>query len=355
MGKWFVWFWIVALISTLVGMQALLFGTKGLPFSKRGGTHPSTRAPGEAQPPTKPGEKPVIEHEVGARPDQSPAQAAGSGGQMERYRPIKVSAGTIQRIEVVGGAIPSMARDAIVWLPPGYSSLEARQTKYPVLYLMDGQNVFEKAPASGASWNAAETAGKLIADGKIQPLIIVAIPHAGAARASEYLPFEMLDNVQPRGAEFISFLTGEVMPRIERMFRIQSGPDTTAIGGASLGAIIALEAAARRPDVFGKVLAESMPLIHKDRAAFKHFSATKTWPRKIAFGMGGKETGSDPKNAGANSQYTGTATAFAELAKGKGLGPDRFRLTIDEAAEHNEAAWARRFGPALEFLFPAAK
>ena len=53
-----------------------------------------------------------------------------------------------------------------------------------------------------------------------------------------------------------------------------------------------------------------------------------------------------------NKQYTAAASAFKELAQGKGLGADRFRLAIDEDATHNEEAWAKRFGPALEFLFP---
>lgn len=301
----------------------------------------------------QPGEKPVIELEVVAWKDSAPADTAAL--RLNRYHKIEVGAGTTRRIEVTGGGIAGLNRDVIVWLPPGYDDEANAHRSYPVLYLNDGQNVFEKLPTIPAEWQVDETAGRLIAAGKVEPLIIVAIPHAGAGRSQEYLPIEVLDNTPARGHEYVEFVINEVMPRVERAFRVKTGPENTGIGGASLGGVISLEAGTSRPNVFGKVLAESTPLAIKQRALFRYFAEKKNWPQKLYFGFGAKEAGNDPKDAAMNEQYAASATAFRDLMAGKGMGPDRFRFVLEEGAVHNEEAWARRFGPALEFLYPAGK
>ena len=304
----------------------------------------------------KPGEKPVIELTIEAWRDQMPGANVADAN--DRYRTINVGAGTLKRLEVVGGGGPgarTLNRDLLVWLPPGYEEPENRTRTYPVLYLMDGQNLFDKHGAIPAEGGVDETAAALIAAGKIEPIIVVGVPNAGAKRSQEYTPFAMIDGVRPGGTEFIAFLMNEAMPRVQRAFRVKSDPDNTAIGGSSLGAVIALEAATEHPGVFGKVICESMPMTTKERAAFKHFAAKKNWPRRIAMGMGGKEYGKDDKHEAQNRQLAGTAAAFKELMAGKGLASDRFRLIVDEGAPHDETAWAKRLGGELEFLFPAKK
>ena len=83
----------------------------------------------------------------------------------------------------------------------------------------------------------------------------------------------------------------------------------------------------QHPEKFSLALAESLPLVAKERAAFKHFAAAKTWPRKLVLGAGGKDAGTDPKQAAVNTKNTSTASAFKELAQGKGLGT-RFATMI---------------------------
>jgi predicted alpha/beta superfamily hydrolase len=364
MGRWFVGFWLLVVIFTLVGMQAWLFGTKGLP--KFGAPREAREQPAPVETPSPPSvEKPTAEPTPPARVEGAPVEVVPAPvapvkvepAVNERYREIKVGAGTLEWLEVAGGGVPGVTRDILVWLPPGYDAPENRTRTYPALYLMDGQNVFDTRPGAAGEWRADETAAELIGSGKIEPLIIVGVPSVrdGAKRSREYLPFELLDNVEPHGAEFVAFLVGEVRARVEGAFRVRAGLESTGVGGAGLGAIIALEAATEHPEVFGLALCESVPLVAKQRAAFRYFAAKRTWPAKLALGMGGKEAGSEPEKASINRQYTAMASAFKELAQGKGLGPDRFRLTIDAEAGPNEAAWAKRFGPALEFLFPAGK
>src|SRR5207244_4056121 len=135
-------------------------------------------------------------------------------------------------------------------------------------------------------WGADETAARLIAAGKIRPLIIVGVASAGAARAEEYMPIPLVEGVEPHGAEFIAFLAERVKPVVDERYRTKAAPTDTAGGGSDLGAVIALEAAMQRPDAFGMALCESMPLVAAKQALVRHFGAKKTWPRKIAFGVG---------------------------------------------------------------------
>lgn len=298
-----------------------------------------------------PGEKPVIELTVEAWKDQGPKEPARLG--LNPYRLIKVNAGTIKRVEVVGGGGYVKARDLIVWLPPGYDDAANAKRTYPVLYMQDGQNLFEKLPGLPAEWGMDETAAGLIAEKKIEPIIVVGIPNTGAGRMSEYLPVPAYDGVTPRGAEYVDFLVREVKPRIDNAFRTKPDAANTAIGGSSLGGLIALEAATEHPEVFGKVLAESTPLVAKGRMAFTHFAKAKNWPTKVYFGMGGSEAGTDPSDASKNGQYVASAQAFGELLKGRGFSASTLKVTIDPDAVHNEASWAKRLPGALEFLFPA--
>lgn len=301
----------------------------------------------------KPGEKPVIELEIVAWKDQAPGGAAASAD--NRYRTITVGAGRLERLEVVGGGGPGLAglsRDLLVWLPPGYDAQENRTRTYPVLYMADGQNLFQKHAGIPAEWGVDETAARLIDEKRIEPVIIVGIPHAGAKRSQEYLPIAAAGVKTPGAADFVAFLTGEAMPRVERAFRVKTGPQHTAIGGASLGAVIAMEAATARPDLFGKVLLESMPLAGEMKPLFAHFAQRKTWPTRMYMGMGGKEI---PADAAASSQWAAGAQAFKELAAGKGLTEANFKFVLEPDAVHNEEAWAKRFGAAMEFLFPVGK
>lgn len=293
------------------------------------------------------GEKPVIELEIETWRDKrawEPAQLAANP-----YREIKVSAGTIRRLDVNGGGVV-MRRDLVVWLPPGYDDPANAERRYPVLYMQDGQNLFDKHPGIPAEWGFDETCARLMTEGKIEPLIVVGIPHAGAARASEYLPLSVLDGVEPRGREYVQFLVSEVIPRVERAFRVRPGRDSRGIGGASLGGLIALEAATEKPGTFGKVLAESVPLPLGNNGVFRHFGAKPNWPLLVYFGMGGREAGD---NEGLNQRYVDGAGAFKELLAGRGLAAARARIVIDETAKHDEAAWAARLPGALEFLFPS--
>jgi enterochelin esterase-like enzyme len=150
-----------------------------------------------------------------------------------------------------------------VWVPPGYDDAENAARQYPVLYLNDGQNLFEPATSfNGVEWQVDETADRLIRERVIPPLIIVGIDNAGKDRVREYMPHRSFQSMMLRvqGTRYPSFLMKEVMPFVERHYRVLSGPRNTGLGGSSLGALIALYTVAVSPGIFGRLLLESPSL-----------------------------------------------------------------------------------------------
>ncbi|MBL9032418.1 MAG: alpha/beta hydrolase [Phycisphaerae bacterium] len=293
----------------------------------------------------KPGEPVVLEFVVEAWADQRPEAIAKKAA--DPYRTVAARGG-IRRLEVVGGGTPGRARDLLVWLPPGYDHRASADRRYPVLYMQDGQNLFEQLPGVPGEWRVDETAYDMMATGKAEPCIIVGIPHAGAGRIAEYNPPGGLPGFDARGEAYVQFLLTEVKPRVERSFRVKPGPESTAIGGSSMGALIALYASTRHPDVFGKALLESPTLARGSWQALPSLlDGATTLPRRVYVGMGGKET----PDASANERLTASATQLDSLLGSRGVS-DR-KLVIAPDAAHDEPAWAARFPDALAFLFPA--
>ena len=117
-----------------------------------------------------------------------------------------------------------------------------RARRYPVLYLNDGQNLFESATSfTGVEWQVDETADRLIREGKIAPTIFVGIDNAAKDRLREYMPYRSLHPMMMRvqGRRYPDFLMKEVLPFVSRNYRIAVGPENTRLGGSSLGALIA--------------------------------------------------------------------------------------------------------------------
>ncbi len=297
------------------------------------------------------GERPIIELEIADfREPVSLAEQVRSTG---FYRELQVT-GDIHRVQVQGGVgqSESMTRDLLVWTPPGYSDPENADRQYPVLYMFDGQNIFEQLAGLPSEWHADETATELIEADQVEPLIIVGIPHSGAGRLEEYLPFGSYRGVEGRGRQTMGWVMREVMPKIERAFRVKTDRDSTAIGGASLGGAMALYASTAYPDRFGRALVESLPMMGDEgKSAEQYLKNAEGWPGRLFIGMGGQEVSRDQADEDRNAMYRMWAENVDRIAASGGVAKADRKLMIVPDASHNENAWAERFDDALVFLF----
>jgi predicted alpha/beta superfamily hydrolase len=237
-----------------------------------------------------------------------------------------------------------------VWLPPGYDDAENSVTRYPVLYLNDGQNLFEPSTSfTGVEWQVDETAERLIREGLIPPMIVVGIDNAGKDRLREYMPYRSLSPAMLRvqGSRYPNFLIKEVMPFILRTYRIASGPENTGLGGSSLGALISLYTAASHPGWFGRLLLESPSLWASNRQMIKESRTVKQWPERIFLATGTAEAGREDRDRSMVDDVRELAAIFRRA----GLNDRRIKLVVEEGGTHHESAWARRFPDALAFLF----
>ena len=237
-----------------------------------------------------------------------------------------------------------------VWLPPGYDDAANSDVHYPVLYLNDGQNLFEAAASfTGVEWQVDETADRLIREGAVPPMIVVGLDNAGRDRLREYMPRRSMHPVMLRtlGRRYPDFLIKEVMPFVEQTYRVATSPESTGLGGSSLGALIALYTVMARPAVFGRLLLESPSLWASNRQLIKESRAVRIWPERIFLAVGTAEAGSPERNR----TVVDDVRELAAILRRAVLSEKRLRLVIKDGAGHTESAWAERFPEALQFLY----
>jgi len=299
------------------------------------------------------GEKPEIVYQIEAfrTPEDAAELLHGREGEPDDIT------GDLRTMVVTGGGgrASGTERELRVWLPEGYDDRANRTRRYPVLYMMDGQNLFTQTPGLPGEWGADETATRLIAEGVVEPLIIVGVPNAGRYRADEYLPFGDLPGIEPDGEGFVRWLTGTVMPAVESEFRVDHRRGNVGVGGASLGGLIALYAATEHSDRFGRVLIESCSKIGEDAEAEveRLMDDASLVPTRAYVGMGGREVSFSERDTERNAAYRDWAVSIDAMLGKAGVRVDDRLLVIGEGHHHHEPAWNARFGKALAFLFPA--
>lgn len=237
-------------------------------------------------------------------------------------------------------------RDIIVYLPPDYDSSSGR--RYPVLYLHDGQNLFDAATAfAGNEWGLDELAQELILSDEIEPLIIVGIYNAGARRMSEYTHVRDRRGRGGRARRYARFIVEDLKPFIDSQYRTLPGHADTGLGGSSLGGLVTLYLGLHHPDVFGRLIVMSPSVWWANRAILREVRKLHgRLPQKIWLDIGTCE-GQDPAACVKNVKD------LAEALVAKGWQPEHdFKFVEDHGAGHNEMAWGFRMRDALKFLFP---
>ncbi len=264
--------------------------------------------------------------------------------------------------------------DVTVWLPPGYDASGAR---YPVLYMHDGQNLFDSARAGyGKEWGVDEHISRLSAGGQIRTPIVVGVSNT-PLRLREYVPADMIRALpqdihadlltlyggEPLSEGYLRFLVEELKPFIDRAYRTRPGRDDTTIMGSSMGGLISLYAMMKHPQVFGGAgcVSTHWPLrverLDDNRLERWRETIVQTWSRVIAEGL------PDPRehrlyfdrgDETLDQFYAFFQSRIDTVVAGRGWGPDRFRSLVFPGAEHNEASWNQRLDAPLTFLLPPA-
>ncbi len=270
--------------------------------------------------------------------------------------------------------------DVAVWLPPGYA---ASKTRYAVVYLQDGQNLFDSSPQpsgapGGGKWGADTVAAKLMVEGAIRPTILVGVANLGIDRARQYTPQAVYARLpvavrnaldrqfggKPFSNAYLHFLVERLKPFIDARYRTDPGRASTFVMGSSMGGLIALYALAQYPDVFGGAacLSTHWPLFLPGPSGTSYASADPPFAPQVsrAFvaylqaklgGPRGRRLWFDHGSRSLDAYY-GPYQGWVDrtmVALGWRRGVD-FESRIYPGATHNEDAWKARLADPLQFL-----
>ena len=239
--------------------------------------------------------------------------------------------------------IPGLDRERTVriYLPPGY---EQSTQRYPVLYMHDGQNLFDDATSYAGEWAVDETLNALAKSRGLR-LIVVGIDHGGTERIRELNPWNNPEYGQGQGEQYMAFVVQVLKPWIDQHYRTRPDVRHTAIMGSSMGGLISSYAIAHYPAVFGAAGVFSpaywlAPQVYADSEA--HPPARTA---RIYFYAGGSED---------ESMVPGMKRMVALLQQA-GLPRRNLEVVINPVGRHNEAAWRAEFPRAVAWLFGAGR
>ena len=221
-----------------------------------------------------------------------------------------------------------------VWLPPSYDS--SPNKSYPVLYMHDGQNVFDPATSGfGNEWSVDEVMTELIKKRKIREAIVVA-SSSGSDRNGEY-------TYDRKGHQYAEFLTTNLKPFIDKNYCSLKDRDNTYIMGSSMGALISFTIMWKHSSVFSKAAAVSLP-------PFAHDDTVLKWLKRTSLPSHPTKLYLDHGTAGQDKRYLEHVHRFIEVLKRKGYSKKNMDYQIVPYADHTEVDWARRVHKPLLYL-----
>ena len=236
--------------------------------------------------------------------------------------------------------IPGLGRERTVrvYLPPGY---ESSRLRYPVLYMHDGQNLFDEATAYvGEEWGVDETLNALSRSGSLR-VIVVGIDNGGADRIHELNPWDNPEYGKGEGEQYLAFVVKVLKPWVDQHYRTRPDRRHTAIMGSSMGGLISSYAISHYPEVFGSAGIFSpaywlAPQVFADTEAHPPPATTR-----IYFYAGGSEN---------DTMLSDMKRMVAVLGRA-GLPLRSLELSINPVGRHNETAWRAEFPHAVTWVF----
>jgi enterochelin esterase-like enzyme len=286
--------------------------------------------------------------------------------------PVHVSAGRIVDLGILQSKYADPRR-VVVWLPDGYTQ---RGPKYAVLYMHDGQNLFDKATAGyGMEWEIDEHLSKLIAEKKVRPTIVVGIWNT-PKRLQEYVPSKAFATLpadyrakvaalyggEPLSDGYLKFVVEELRPLIDRRFNVKTDRANTAIMGSSMGSLISLYAIDEYPKVFGGagMMSTHWPLvINPDGKAVSQQDyevVSATFERYLAPALPSPASHKlyfDHGTETLDAVYKQYQDRVDRIVASRSYVQGRNWLTRSfPGQKHNEISWASRVDVPLQFLLP---
>jgi len=237
------------------------------------------------------------------------------------------------------------ARNVVVYLPPGYDSNATR--RYPVLYMHDGQNLFDRlTSAFGSEWNADETAERLITAGQMEPIIIVG-PYNTSDRIPEYTHVADPRHGGGKADDYARFLVQELKPFIDQTYRTKHEPEFTGLAGSSLGGLVSMYFGITLSNTFTRIGVISPSVWWSNKEIVTRVSNLSTKPAiKVWLDIGTNE-GSTAAEEVQNTRELRDAL----VAKGFVLNQDLRYLEV-QGAGHDESAWSGRMDQIFKYLYP---
>lgn len=237
-------------------------------------------------------------------------------------------------------AMPGLDRRRTVriYLPPGY---DASRKRYPVLYMHDGQNLFDDATSFVGEWGVDEALDALAASEGIE-LIVVGIDHGEERRIAELTPWpNPKHSAVAEGDAYLDFVVHTVKPWVDARYRTRRGREHTGMMGSSLGGLMSDYAMRRHPQVFGRIGILSPSYWYSDRVWEHALAHPPRRGTRVWLAAGDQE----------DAQMSADLPRMAALLRQQSGGRIRLAWGLRPGAKHNEAAWREEFPRAARFLF----
>lgn len=235
-------------------------------------------------------------------------------------------------------------RDILVYLPPSYHTGDRH---YPVIYMHDGQNLFDAHTSYAGEWHVDETMARLSAEGI--EAIVVGIPNAEAQRVAEYNPYPTERFHHAQGNAYVRFIMETVKPSIDNAYRSLTDAAHTGIIGSSMGGLISLYAWLAYPHVFGLGGVMSPSIWVAPESVFSHVKHADFNTGRLYLDTGTAETTRKLKRYA--KAFADNVVALRLTLEARGYTqPERLKFVYEEGGQHNESSWARRLPDALRFL-----
>ena len=279
----------------------------------------------------------------------------------------EVAYGSIERIENFNSKLVE-TRNVDIWLPENFD----KSKKYSVVYMHDGQMLFDSSKTwNKTAWDADDTFGKLLKDGKIRDCIIVGIWNVPEKRFADYFPQKIIDSIpeptkttilkhqingEPSADNYLKFIVKELKPYIDKNYPTKPEVDNTFMIGSSMGGLISIYALCEYPNTFSGVACLS---IHSPLASFELIdkntdnevsSKFRDYLEKNLPEANTKKIYFDYGNLTGDSFYEPYQSKIDKIMNNKGFSSNFWETLFFEGESHTETSWAKRLSIPVLFL-----